>query len=162
MHLLSIDITKAIIAGIATILAAVITLLLKEYFDRRKERYEKVDSRIRDVVYGKWKGYFEQTLEGSPQTILLEMELKVSSSGNITGKAKFPFKSETYEVNIKGGFYSQRFLKMDYENSDKAILQFGAFIFRLSDSAKKLTGYFVGHGHLTGNIIGGNATLEKV
>lgn len=90
------------------------------------------------------------------------MELKVSSSGAITGKAKYPFKTETHEVKISGGFYSLRFLKMDYENSDKAILQFGAFVFKLSDSAEKIEGYFIGYGHKNGIITGGKAILNKV
>lgn len=162
MHLLNIDITKAIIAGIATILASVITLLLKEYFDRRKARYEKVADKIRDAVYGKWKGSFEQTLESQPINIEMDIELKVSSSGSITGKAKFPFRDETWEVSIKGGFYSERFLKLDYENVNRAILQFGAFIFRLSDDAKTLKGCFIGYGHISEKIIGGNAVLKKV
>ena len=156
------DIVNTIIAGVATILSALITLFLKEYFDRKKEGYEQVDGRIKDVIYGKWKGTFEQTLNGNLHSIELQFDLKVTNSGAITGKVKVPYGTETFDLNIKGGFYSQRFLKMDYENADRAILQFGSFVFKLSDSAKKLTGYFVGYGHLSQKIIGGDAVLEKV
>ena len=156
------DIAKALIAGCATIISAIITLLLKEYFDRRKEtEYEKVKSQIRDAVYGNWKGHYKQTLNGNMLSINLSMDLKVSSTGVITGKAKVPYGDETFELDIKGGFYSERFLKMDYENQNKSVLQFGAFIFKLSDNSKRLAGNFVGSGHVSGDIIGGNAILEK-
>ncbi len=155
-------ITEAVIAGLATIFSAVITLLLKEYFIRKKERYEKLGSRLKEAVHGKWKGSYEQMLEGSHRTIDLTIELKVTTHGTIVGKAKVPYKNELFEMNITGGFYSDSFLKMDYENSERAILQFGAFVFKLSDDSRKLTGCFVGYGQVSGAIISGNATLKKI
>lgn len=156
------NITEAVIAGVATILASIITLLIKEYLDKRKESYKRIDDQIRDVVYGKWKGTFQQVFNDSLQTIDFEMELKVSSRGKVIGTGKYLFENEVYVVNISGGFYSNRFLKMDYENSNKAILQFGSFVFKLSDGAKTLNGHFVGYGHLSGKVIGGNAILHKL
>jgi hypothetical protein len=155
------DITKAIIAGIATILSAIIALLLKEYFDKKKEPYKKIDEQIKDAVHGRWKGSFQQVLNDTHQTFDLELDIRVSNTGSLTGKAKYPYKNEIIDINIKGGFYSERFLKMDYENSNKAIMQFGSFVFKLSDDAKILTGYFVGYGHISGKVIGGNAVLNK-
>lgn len=158
------DIAKAIIAGIAVVLSALLTLLLKEYFDRKRasDKYENLEKSISEAVNGKWKGYFEQTFGENNVSIELMLDLKVSLSGSITGKAKVPYQGEIYDIDVKGGFYSQRFLKMDYENSNKAILQFGAFVFKLSDDSQKLIGYFVGYGHKSGKIIGGNAKVEKV
>lgn len=156
------DIAKAIIAAIATILSSVLTLLIKEYFERR--RFNKIGSEIRDAVYGKWTGQIHQALNGDKRIFETQLELKVSSAGVITGKAEVPHpnKNGVYYLSLDGGFYSERFLKINYENSNKAILQFGTFVFMLSPNADKLTGHFVGYGNISEAVIAGSAQFKKV
>jgi hypothetical protein len=156
------EITSAVIAGIATILSAIITLFLTEYLGRRKERFIKVSDAIKRTVSGTWKGKYDQILRENPVTVDLIIELTVSTRGKITGTATVPYGEDTFVVNIRGGFYSIRFLKMEYENSNDAILQFGSFVFKLSDDAKEIEGHFVGYGHISKKIIGGPAILKKV
>lgn len=157
-------ITIAIIAASASIFSTTSGILLKQYFDQKKEndKYASLEDHIKDAVTGKWKGYFDQTLDENHFKYQVTLDLKVSSKGSLIGKAKVPFEDEIFDINVKGGFYTGRFLKMDYENSDKAIQQFGAFVLNLSSNNKKLTGFFVGFGHITERIMGGIAVLEKV
>lgn len=156
------DITKAIIAAAATIISAIITVLLKDYLDRRKENYKKQSDQRRRIISGTWKGTYEQLLNEKLITIDIVMELKISSRGTITGIAKVAYENYSFQVVIKGGFYSDDFLKMDYENSDRSVVQFGSFVFRLASNAKNIKGCFVGFGHINERIISGQATLDKV
>jgi hypothetical protein len=108
------DIAKAIIAGIATILSAVITLLIKDR--QSKAKYQKIEPEVSDAIYGKWKGTVQHELGNSLQIHVIDLELKVSGSGVITGKASFSHNSESYLLMLSGGFYSLRFIKVNYEN----------------------------------------------
>lgn len=156
------NLTNAIIAGIATILSAAFTIIISEYLDQRK--YKKVKKEVREAINGKWKGIIQQTLNDNLQVFDADITFKVLSSGAITGIAKVPnpINNEMFFLDLKGGFYSEWFIKIDYESANKAILQFGTFIFRLSYDAARLEGYFNGHGHISGKIIAGPAYFEKV
>ncbi|MGL4631019.1 MAG: hypothetical protein ACRCVT_07415 [Leadbetterella sp.] len=156
------EIQTAIITGLFTIFASILTVVLKEYFDTRKLTYEKVEKRIKEIVTGRWKGSFEQIYNNQLTKFEVSLELKVDYNGKISGKAQIPWVNNSLiEVVLKGGFYSQRFLQMDYENIDKAIMQFGSYILKLSDNAEKLEGNFVGYSQHTGKIINGSANYDK-
>ena len=152
------DLLKVIGTGIATILSAVVTILIKNYFDRKKEgeKYRSVETAIQEAVGGKWKGYIKQSLNGDLLFENVKVSFKVSDNGSIKGEMKVPYKDELYELKCTGGFYSQRFMKLEYENSNKAILQFGSMVIKLSDDSIKLEGYFVGNG-----VIGRNTPVSK-
>lgn len=155
------DITKAIIAGIATITSAIITVLLKEYLGRRKENYRKQSDERRKKISGRWNGKYQQVFEGNEVTIQINIELKVLSRGAINGIGNVSYGRYSFQVNIKGGFYLDDFLKLEYENSDKGIIQFGSFVLKLSSNAKEIKGHFVGYGHITEAIISGPVSLSK-
>lgn len=50
---------------------------------------------------------------------------------------------------------------MDYQNEDPNIVQFGSFVFHLSDDARKLEGKFVGYGHINKEVIFGSCVFRK-
>ena len=152
----------SLITGFFSILTAIITLFIKNFFEKKNVSFKKVENVCKDAIYGKWKGHILQTLNGNKEYFDVIMDLKVTNNGIITGSAKLPFKDEIAILELDGGFYSQRFIKINYENTNKAILQFGTFIFKISDSAKVLKGNFVGYGYISGDIIAGNVCFEKV
>ena len=159
---MNIGITKAIIAAAASIISAIITVLLKEYLEIRKQNYKKQSDERRRIISGTWKGTFEQTLNEKLVKLEIIMELKATSRGAITGKAKSSYKNDSFQVAIKGGFYSDDFLKMEYENVDRSVVQFGSFVFRLASNPKIMKGYFVGYGHISEMIISGPAVFYKI
>jgi len=151
--------TEATITGIATILSSVLTIIVTKYLE--SDKYINAGKAMKEAVRGNWKGIFNQTLDDQNITVPIDFNLKVSSWGSITGKAKIIFNNELIHFNIRGGFYLRHFLKMNYENADRSVTQFGSFVFKLSDTSKKLTGHFVGYGHISGKVISGPAVLEK-
>jgi hypothetical protein len=117
---------------------------------------------IKDAVSGKWEGKYEQILNGALEEIDVYMFLEVSRKGKIIGKATIPYGEDAFEANLKGGFYLRSFIKLEYENTNKAIIQFGSFVFRLSDRPNKLAGQFVGYGHISEKVISGSIQLKKI
>jgi hypothetical protein len=117
---------------------------------------------LRKAVTGTWEGKYEQIFKGKKIAVDLTMKLKANHNGSIVGYATVPFGENSFKVNIKGGVYSRQFLKMEYENANKAVIQFGSFVFKLSHNIKTISGHFVGYGHITQKVIGGPAELTKV
>jgi hypothetical protein len=152
--------SDAWIGAIATVISAIITVLFTELLSRI--RYTSPGNTRRKEVKGNWSGTFDQHLDGVLQTFELDLELKVSIFGSISGIAKLTYNGKLLRMKVNGGFYLRDFLKMNYRNANKAITQFGAFIFRLSDGCDKLEGHFVGYGHLSKKVISGPAVLIKI
>ncbi len=159
------EITIAIITGLTTITSAIVTSLLKDYLaNRKKQKFDNFQTQIAEAVSGKWKGEITQALNGVEVSMVVLLDFKVTSLGIITGMARIPKSptGEIIEMNLNGAFYSERFLKVSYNNVNTAVVQFGTFIFKLSGNALTLKGNFVGYGHLNENIILGKASFEKI
>ena len=158
------DTIKAIIAGVATIISAILTVVVKNYLDKKKEseRYKNVGTAIQEAVSGKWKGDIKQTLNSNAIFVQVDSTFKVSENGMIKGEIILPYENRIVKLLFTGGFYSLRFIKLEYENSNKAILQFGSIVLKLSDDSTRLKGHFVGYGHISGDIIAGNINFTKV
>ena len=157
------ELLKAIVAGAVSIISAVIAIIVKNYLDKKKEddQYRDVDKAIQEAVEGRWKGEINQTLNGNILFLEVIATFKVSNSGSIKGQMIIPYENESFRLKCVGGFYSMRFIKMEYENHNKAILQFGSMVFKLSDDCNKFEGYFVGYGHISKNLIAGSMVFTK-
>jgi hypothetical protein len=79
----------------------------------------------------------------------------------IKGKALFHRADRNYEVTIKGGFYGDRYLKIEYLHS-QPIFGFGYMIFALNDETTAMNGKVVAYGAKSQKIVVGVVTLEKV
>jgi|ERR1043165_130464 hypothetical protein len=152
------EIYKAIIAGFATVISVIVGIYIKNHLDNKKEI--KINEAIRDAVTGKWKGILSQLVEGTIENLEVELNLKVNGAA-ISGVGMALRNGRSIYVTLSGEFHSLRYLRIDYENRDKAILQFGTFIFQLSGDALALSGHLVGKGHLTERIINASVQLTK-
>jgi len=155
------DTTTAIVGGVATIISSVSTVLVKNYLDN-KSKNEKIEEDVRVALYGIWGGKLNQFLEDALQTIDIKIELKATETGSLTGQGELLYKQKSYKLTIVGNYKSSRFLKLEYYNSNKAIHQFGTFIFRLSDDSTELNGHLVGYGQISKKIVSGSITLNKI
>jgi hypothetical protein len=155
---------NALITGAFATVVAIISVGGTIYISKRKveSKYADIKKYKRDAINGRWKGFFEQRLKDELITYQFNLEFTVSKSGSISGKVNLPYKDEIFYIDITGGFYSESFLKMDYQNSNKEITQFGAFVLKIADDCRKLEGYYVGYGHKTGTITAGHSVIEKI
>jgi hypothetical protein len=153
------EVSTALVTGISTVLAPVVTLYLDRHLKSKK--YKNIDADNRQIVQGKWSGYFRQELNGESVTFGLSLDLRVSATGMLKGKAKFIYNKKNIDIRVNGGFYLDEFLKMNYYNSNSKIIQFGAFVFKVDYELEKLNGQFVGYGPVSKKVISGPAILEK-
>jgi len=70
-------------------------------------------------------------------------------------------KGEEIQINLKGGFYDNRFLKLDYADNDPCIIQFGIMLFELNAEANLLAGRYLGYGRQSQKINSGEIVLQK-
>jgi len=62
---------------------------------------------------------------------------------------------------LDGGFFHDRFLKLDYKNADNTAVQFGAIITELSSEGRTLRGYYVGYGAISERPVCGTLEVQK-
>jgi hypothetical protein len=105
----------------------------------------------RTVLTGSWSGTGLQKKGPGNKSLKFPFEMHLSVSGRVvqgTGSAQFKLMDE--EINarfeVHGGFLLDRFLKLDYRNSDGSVVQFGSFVLLLDDGEKLLTGTLAGYG----------------
>jgi hypothetical protein len=155
---MDITLIVGIIGGICTIAAAIITPLVQTYFETRI--FFPISNDRRKILQGIWKGTVNQNLsDGTFKTFTVDLDLnikgkKIQGTGIINAE-------ELFYVSLDGSFRNDRFLKMDYQNKNLKILQFGSFVFHLSDDSRELVGKFVGYGHLSKAIIYGSCQFNK-
>jgi hypothetical protein len=157
--------TDAIIAGIATIVSSTLTVVITPFIKAKskKDLKETLNEDIRDAIDGKWKGTFTQPFNGGEHTFNFEVTFKASPQRQITGKGVIMHDGEEYKVKMEGDYRDEgKFVSVKYENINLAITQFGYLIFKLADNPNKMSGHFLGNGHITGAILSGSITLKKV
>lgn len=73
------------------------------------------------------------------------------------GEFAFDFRSTRYvfKVHLKGGLRYDRFLKLDYKNTNESAIQFGSIMAQLSDDGHELEGQFLGYGAVSRRIVHG-------
>lgn len=117
------------------------------------------------ALAGKWegKGYDVDTTNNTKNTYEISLDL-FKRRKTIKGSAKV--KSEpnenSFALKLMGGFYSDSYLKLEYSNTDKNVIQYGVFFLKLSSNGKKLNGKFLGYGHTREEIIEGHLEFDKV
>jgi hypothetical protein len=153
--------TIAILGCAATLISPIITIYVQKYITE-KTRYKAIEPDKRNAVDGLWEGHFTQTLNDKEISPELTLDISVAHTGAITGTAKFTYNAKLVRVKIKGGFYNEYFLKMNYWNPNKHITQFGAFIFEIDYFNNQIKGYFTGYGPESKMVIAGPTQLKKV
>jgi hypothetical protein len=151
----------AIIASITTLLSPILTLYIKKNIDDNTEKKQSLQN---EVIIGRWVGTTSQKLHNKDVEFKIDFLFK-NENNKLTGLCTVNL-SETKTVGletfvINGGLYMKRFLRIEYNNNDPDMLQFGYFLLELSPLGKKLNGNFVGYGPESKEIICGKVVLEK-
>lgn len=153
------NLKAAIIGGICVILAPILTLLLNNSIENRK--YEVIGNR--DIL-GKWSGIIIQELGNSEISFGVEFEFR-NRGRKLYGTCKVDAidnpMDESHNLYIEGGLFENRFLKLEYKNTDENVIQFGTFLMELMPDGKKLIGRFTGYGHVSKKVVYGKITLNK-
>jgi hypothetical protein len=148
-----------IIGGICTISAAVISPLALKYSETKD--WVSIPRDRRNALQGKWSGDVVQYLaDATIRKFTVEITLVIK--GKRINGIGIIIADKLYHVTLDGSFRNDKFLKMDYQNKDPNIVQFGSFVFHLDDEPKDLVGRFVGYGHIAKAIIYGTCELKKV
>lgn len=100
----------------------------------------------------------------APVYFPITFELRTTGR-SISGTAKICTTLEDDEIRanliLEGGLYKERFLRLDFQNSDPAYNHFGAFMLKLEDVPNKLSGRYSAYGAYSKKLIGGKISLEK-
>lgn len=157
----------AIISGIFVIVAPILAYIFTKHYENKDKDFLTISQSRKIALDGSWNGKVFQAewLNGQPINYPFTITLDVSKKEiKGTGIVHFPMsKTEIHSFNIslKGGFLHDRFLKLDYKNTNQAAMQFGSLILNLSSDGKKLTGRFLGYGSKTEKLVFGELKLEK-
>jgi len=148
-----------IIGAIATLVSPIIVLLLKNYFANRP--FQKLKGRN---ILGKWTGKILQEFENTEisYNVIFHLQNKGRQlCGEVLVEASKEAKDEVHHLVIKGGLFENRFVKIEYKNKDKNVLQFGIMLMELMPTGNHLIGRFTGFGHITRRVIYGSIELKK-
>ncbi len=151
---------NAVIAAVGTILGSILTIFTKDYIENRN--FVFLSSAGRKSLNGVWTGEISQDV-GAATARKLRVDLEIQTGWwliNGTGKI-YMEDSNMLFVNLKGAFGNDKFLKMCYENRRSDVVQFGSFVFSLSDASNKLAGMIVGYGHINEKVVWGEAEFNK-
>jgi hypothetical protein len=164
------EILAAVIGGVFSVAAACLTWLLS----RRPPEiggFADVPPQRIEGVHGTWVGTLLQPeYPGGPVKARLEMRLQVKR-GTIVGtiEARVEFDPEAHgisykialELKVRGGFYSDSLVKLDYRNTTPGVLQFGTLVMRVNARSSRMSGRLVGYGSYAEQVIYGTVDLEK-
>ena len=85
------------------------------------------------------------------------------SKKRIKGEISYndPITNKKNIFTITGGFHSENYLLLNYENSDESNVHFGSAILELSPNPNTLKGLFQGFGRESRSIVSGEILLHK-
>jgi hypothetical protein len=164
------SIKVAIISGLFALLAPIITYVVtKELEDRY---FEQMPYERQNALSGRWEGMMYQEVGFDGERLEVPMEIPIDIEATVSGrrlegvsKVKFPLpngETDTSLVNFTGGFLHDRFIKIDYKNSNLATIQFGSMILELNSRGNMLSGRFLGYGDFTEVLVFGKVKCQKV
>jgi len=164
------EILTAIIGGLFSLAAAYVTWRLSRRPPEVGGFADIPETRI-EGARGVWRGTLSQAeYPGGPVESRLEMTLDVKRAtivGDLTVIARFEAhlhgRSEdvTIQLRVRGGFYTDSLVKLDYKNTTPGILQFGTMILQLDARSSHMDGRLVGYGSYAERVIHGVLSLEK-
>jgi hypothetical protein len=129
--------------------------------------FEAVGDRRR-ALHGRWRGSFVQNMPGGRGEASLVLDIKAGLR-IITGDVAYDGSAEiggtVHQMQgaftVRGGFIHDRFLKLDYRQKDRDVVQFGSVVLDLHPDGRTLTGKGVGFGSKTRMIVAVEISLEK-
>lgn len=156
-------IVAAIIGGIFTVIASIVTFAITHVFDRNL--LSAVKNIHHNLLDGDWKGTLQQEggVQGTPIDIQVELTFK-STRRTVRGEgfliATFKNQSSKTPFLLLGRFIYEGFIKIDYDSRSKTG-QFGMMFLELSPDGRTVEGRWTGYGPLSRKIVYGRLQLSK-
>ncbi len=88
------------------------------------------------------------------------MEIEANQK-KVFGEGRSYQNNAVHKFSFTGAFKNERFLKLEYQNKDSNVVNFGTIILELSSTGKSLNGRYVGHGHINERILDGEILVDK-
>ena len=157
-------VVAALIAGGVAMTSPIITFIVTKAYEKRF--LERMPKGRQKALTGKWSGvgYQEIGPDGQPLDAKLSLDL-IANGKTVTGTGDYTFRLRGTDYHIRivldGGFFHDRFLKLDYKNADNTAVQFGAIITELSSEGRTLRGYYVGYGAISERPVCGTLEVQK-
>jgi hypothetical protein len=149
-----------VIRGVFLVIAAIGAVFAKEIYDTRS--LTSLSSARRKAIAGTWTGTAANLPVAGDEPLTMKFDITFYFTAGwkvIKGKALF-HRDRDYEVTLKGGFYGDRHLKIEYLHRPP-ILAFGYIIFALNDEATAMNGKVVAYGAKSQKIVVGTVSIEK-
>jgi hypothetical protein len=138
-------------------------------FDLKMEQFEdqNLTNDKKKAIIGRWKGDAVQEFsDGRKMLAKVDGELEMKKDDTIRGELKYSFELNgekfTDTIRLYGRFLYASFLRLNYENSDDFITQFGAVVLKLDATGSFLDGNFIGFGRRTEELFKADVHLKKV
>jgi len=150
----------AIIQGFFIVVAAIVAVIAKEMYANRS--LKSLSSARRKAVTGTWEGSASNLSVAGDEPVTMEFTITfhlTAGRKKIKGTAAF-HRDRDYEVDIKGGFHSESYLKLEYMHR-QPIIGFGYIILRLDDEGREMSGKVVAYGAKSHKIVVGLVTAQK-
>ena len=148
------EIVAAYIVGAAGVAAPLITYVLESAKIPSVAKHRQV------ALNGLWQGRLVQ--RNFDQQIEIRL---VAKSRSIKGRMKIIRDLEDgerhVECEVSGRFYFDHYLKLDYNNTNPSIMQFGSIVLRLRPDGKELEGKYSGYGAFAQAIVSGDMRLMR-
>lgn len=151
--------------AVAIVTSIVGPIVVGSYFRRRETRSYIFPSVGQETIFdGVWAGTFLQEEGVLRASIPVRFELHTKGkrvTGDATATIETPDLKTTFKLRVAGGRAADRFLRLDYDNVDPAVRQFGSVYVELSNDGTKLRGIWAGYGHKTGGFVGGSVEMHR-
>jgi hypothetical protein len=149
----------AITLLLIAIIGPVLTLALARYI--QSCRWQRLDG-PRAAALGAWRGIFRQHFLGKPTQVPIEFTFS-GGSRVVTGQGHYQFEGRgRVFLKVHGGFVAAGKLRLEYVNTDPAVLQCGSIFVELNSAGDVLEGFFAGFGLATSSPLDGSIRLQKV
>lgn len=153
-------VTAAVIGGLSTISASVLTLLVQGYL-RSKKHVLPPNDRLA-AIEGTWSGLTQQDRGPEGQPIAVELEAKLAvRRRSISGTAKVKWAKILLDVNLTGAFVTDSIIKLEYASTVSGVMNFGVLFLALSANGQTLKGMMLGYGSESERIVFGTTEVTK-
>jgi len=145
------------------IIGTVIGIILQKLIDRIQ--YPIIKDKRKRALNGKWKGciFQRENKKRKEQSIQLILDIKAQRR-LVKCKMSVVDENDEFEFEVSGGFFHDRYLRLEYETCGKsdACIDFGSIFLELDDRPDKMVGKIIGYGSLSRDMIDGDIEIKKV
>lgn len=128
--------------------------------NRFRLQYQTPQSARYESLRGTWQGCTEQR-SGGKKGLLGTATLTIHLTPTAEGIYTFRDTPET-TMHVTGSFHHDRFVRLDYSNSQGRAMQFGCATLELNAPGDKMEGEYVGYGAWSECVVSGTIAVSSI